>query len=32
VSGGQEVVFEITTVPYRKDLTAVVTPETELSV
>ena len=32
VSGGQEVVFEITTVPYRKDLTAVVTPELELSV
>ncbi len=31
VTGGQEVIFEITTVPYRKDLTAVVTPELELS-
>lgn len=31
VSGGQELVFEITTVPYWKDLTAVVTPEVELS-
>lgn len=30
VSGGQELVFEITTVPYWRDLTAVVTPEVEL--
>jgi hypothetical protein len=32
VSSGQEFVFEITTVPYWKDLTAVVTPQFELSV
>jgi hypothetical protein len=31
VKSGQELFFEITTVPYRKDLTAVVTPELELS-
>jgi hypothetical protein len=31
VSSGQELVFEITTVPYSKDLTAVVTPELELT-
>ena len=32
VSSGQEFVFEITTVPYWKDLTAVVTPQFELFV
>ncbi len=32
VKSGQELVFEITTEPYLKDLTAVVTPELELSV
>ena len=31
VSSGQEFVFEITTVPYWKDLTVVVTPQLELS-
>ena len=30
VRGGQELVFKITTAPYWKDLTAVVTPEVEL--
>ena len=30
VRGGQELIFEITTMPYSKDLTAVVTPEVEL--
>ena len=32
VSSGQEFVFEITTVPYWKDLTAVITPQFELFV